>query len=199
MRSIVNPAPFVVDQSVSGSFVASFRLPAQAEEHPKPLILCWRLETLIVRSEDCAVPPPQVPDPPSTPTVCTTPPSVGVPPSSPAPLEPPPLPELEAAPELEDAPELAPPEVAPLPDPDELLEAPEVPELEPPELVPPPELALPDEEAAASLSDSGGLPFVELLLQPLAITARHARHPARAEWRRMLPPASSLFICVHDC
>ena len=93
MRSNVNPAPFVVDQSVSGSLVASLRLPPQAEEHPKPVILCWRLETSIVTSEGCAAPPPQVPEPPSTPTVGTWPASAGeVPPSDPSPPDPPGLP-----------------------------------------------------------------------------------------------------------
>jgi hypothetical protein len=32
---MVNPAPFVVDQRVSGSFVGSLRFPAHAEEQPK--------------------------------------------------------------------------------------------------------------------------------------------------------------------
>jgi hypothetical protein len=175
MRSIVNPAPFVVDQSVSGSFVGSFRLPPQAEEHPKPLILCWRLETLIVTSEDCAAPPLHVPDPPSTPTVCTAPPSVGdIPASSPAPPDPLPLPELDPAPEVE-----------PLLEPDEPLEPSGVPELDPPELGAPLELdALPEPEAAASLW--GEPPLVELLPQALAVRARHARHPFNAEWRRTL-------------
>jgi hypothetical protein len=136
MRSIVSPAPFVVDQSVSGSFAASLRLPAHAEEHPKPVIRCWRLGTLIVTSEDCAVPPPHVPDPPSTPTVCTALPSVGdIPASSPAPLNPPPVPELEPAPELDGL-----PGVEPLLEPAEPLELEEVPELDPLELDPLPEL-----------------------------------------------------------
>jgi hypothetical protein len=176
MRSIVNPAPFVVDQSVSGSFVGSLRLPAQAEEHPKPLILCWRLETLIVTSEDCAAPPPHVPDPPSTPTVCTAPPSVGE--TGPTPLDPLPLPELEPAPEVDEPPEV-PPEVEPLLEPDEPLEPSGVPELDPLELG-----ALPEPEAAASLW--GELPLVELLPHALAMRARHARHPISAEWRRTL-------------
>jgi hypothetical protein len=175
MRSIVNPAPFVVDQSVSGSFVGSFRLPPQAEEHPKPLILCWRLETLIVTSEDCAAPPLHVPDPPSTPTVCTAPPSVGdIPASSPAPPDPLPLPELDPAPEVDE-----PPEVEPLLEPDEPLEPSGVPELDPLELD-----ALPEPGAAASLW--GELPLVELLPHALAMRARHARHPVSAEWRRTL-------------
>src|SRR5579862_308109 len=102
MRSIVNPAPFVVDQSVSGSFAGSLRLPPHAEEHPKPVILCWRLETLIVTSEACAAPPLHVPDPPSTPTVCTRPASVGgMPPSDSSPPDPLPIPELDPAPELD--------------------------------------------------------------------------------------------------
>src|SRR5579863_5172390 len=153
MRSIVKPAPVVVDQSVSGSFVGSLRLPPQAEEHPKPVILCWRLEVLIVMSDDCAAPPPHVPDPPSTPTVCTTPPSFcEVPPSGPAPLDPLPLP-LDPAPELDEAPEVEPPL-----DPDEPREPPDAPELEPPELVTLPELdGLPEEEAAASLSGEPSL------------------------------------------
>src|SRR5271166_4209570 len=126
MRSIVSPAPFVVDQSVSGSFAGSLRLPPHAEEHPKPVIRCSRLETLMVTSDGCAAPPPHVPDPPSTPTVCTAPPSVGgIPESSPAPLDPPPSPELEPAPELD-----GPPDVEPL------LELEEAPELDPLELDP---------------------------------------------------------------
>ena len=179
MRSIVNPAPFVVDQSVSGSFVGSLRLPAQADEHPKPRILCWRLETLIVTSEDCAAPPLQVPDPPSTPTVCTRPPpSVGgMPPSDSTPPDPLPSPELDPAPELDEPPAIEPPL-----DPDE-LEPSDVPELEPLELWTPPELdALPEPEAAAPLW--GELPLVESLPHALAITANHARHPVSAEWRR---------------
>jgi hypothetical protein len=164
MRSIVNPAPFVVDQSVSGSFVGSFRLPPQAEEHPKPLILCWRLETLIVTSEDCAAPPLHVPDPPSTPTVCTAPPSVGdIPASSPAPPDPLPLPELDGPPELE-----------PLLDPDDPIEPEEVPELDPLELE-----TLPESEAPTS--PCGELPAEELLPHALAITTRHTRHPVIAE------------------
>jgi hypothetical protein len=181
MRSIVNPAPFVVDQSVSGSFVGSLRLPAQADEHPKPLILCWRLETLIVTSEDCAAPPPHVPDPPSTPTVCTVPPSAGeIPPSdgvTPSPLL---LPELDPAPELDEA-----PTVEPLLEPEDPLEPSEVPELAPLELGEPPELdALPELEDAVPLW--GELPVVELLPHALTITARHARDPVSAEWRRPL-------------
>jgi hypothetical protein len=120
MRSIVSPAPFVVDHSVSGSFVGSLRFPAQAEEHPKPVIFCWRLETSIVTSEDCAAPPPHVPDPPSTPTVCTEPPSDDdIPPSSPVPLDWL-LPALDVAPEL-----------VPLPEWDAPLELVELPELDP--------------------------------------------------------------------
>src|SRR5271166_4633808 len=156
MRSIVSPAPFVVDQSVSGSFVGSLRLPPQAEEHPKPLILCWRVDVLIVTSEDCAAPPAQVPDPPSTPTVCTTPPSLcEIPPSSPAPLDAPPLPELPA-PELD-----GPPEVEPLLEPDEPTEPEDVPELDPLELDPLPELEIPPESEAPT-SPCGELPAVEL-------------------------------------
>jgi hypothetical protein len=182
MRSIVSPAPFVVDQSASGSFVGSLRLPPHAEEHPKPVILCWRLATLIVTSDDCAAPPPHVPDPPSTPTVCTAPPSVGdIPASSPAPLEPPPLPELEPAPELDEPPELepapeldGPPEVEPLPD--KPNEPEEVPALEPlePDLLP--ELAtLPDPDAPISPCDE--FPAVGLSPHAPAITTRHTRHP----------------------
>jgi hypothetical protein len=178
MRSIVNPAPFVVDQSVSGSFVASLRLPAQAEEHPKPRIFCWRPVMLIVTSEDCAAPPPHVPDPPSTPTVCTTPPSVGeIPPSGPPPLDPLPLPELDPAPELDE-----PPEVEPVLEPDEPLEAPYVPELEPLEFGEPPELdALPEPEPEAAASRWSEVSLAELLLHALAITAKLARHAVRAE------------------
>jgi hypothetical protein len=174
MRSIVNPAPFVVDQSVSGSFVGSLRLPPHAEEHPKPVILCWRLETSIVTSEDWAAPPPHVPDPPSTPTVCTAPPSVGdIPASSPAPLDPPPLPELEPAPELD-----GPPEVEPLLEPDEPIEPEEVSELDPLEPDPLPELkTLPESEA--STSPCGELP--ELLPHAPAIATRNTRHPVIAE------------------
>jgi hypothetical protein len=181
MRSIVNPAPFVVDQSVSGSFVGSFRLPPQAEEHPKPLILCWRLETLIVTSEDCAAPPLHVPDPPSTPTVCTAPPSVGdIPASSPAPPDPPPLPELDG-----------PPEVEPLLEPDEPIEPEEVPELDPLELEPLPELeTLPESEAPTS--PCGELPAVELLPHAPAITTRHTRHPVIAERGRTPVEAVSM-------
>jgi hypothetical protein len=175
MRSIVNPAPFVVDQSVSGSFVGSLRLPPHAEEHPKPLILCWRLEALIVTSEDCAAPPPHVPDPPSTPTVCTAPPSVvGIPPSGPIPPEPLPLPELDPAPELD-----APPEVEPPLEPFEPIEPEEFPELDPLELDPLPELVtLPESEAPTS--PGGELPAVELLLHAPAI-ATSTRHPVIAE------------------
>ena len=36
------------------------KLPAQAEDTPKPVMCCWRLETSIEMSDDCAVPPPQV-------------------------------------------------------------------------------------------------------------------------------------------
>jgi hypothetical protein len=192
MRSIVNPAPLVVDQSVSGSFVGSLRLPPQAEEHPKPRILCWTLEVLTVTSEDCADPPAHVPDPPSTPTVCTPPPSFGeVPPSGPTPLDPLPLP-LDPAPELDE-----PPEVDPLLEPDEPLEPPDVLELEPLELLPPPELdALPDEEAAASLSGEPSL--VELVLPHApAVAARHARHAFNAEWRRT--PLVTLFMSIPPC
>jgi len=187
MRSIVSPAPFVVDQSVSGSFVGSLRLPPQAEEHPKPVILCWRVEVLIVTSEDCAAPPAQVPDPPSTPTVCTTPPSLcEIPPSGPTPLDPPPLP-LDPAPELDE-----PPEVEPLLEPDDPLEPPDVPELEPLELVVLPELdALPEEEAAASLSGEPSL--VELLPHAPAITTRQTRHPVIAERGRTPVLAVSMF------
>jgi hypothetical protein len=188
MRSIVKPAPFVVDQSMVGSFAGSLRLPPQAEEHPKPLIRCWRLEVLIVTSDDCAAPPPHVPDPPSTPTVCTSPPSpCEVPPSDPASLDPVPLP-LDAPPELDEAPEVEPPL-----EPDEPPELPDVPELEPPELVEPELDALPEEEAAASLS--GELSLVELLPQAAAIAARQARHP-RAERRRTLPVIFFASICV---
>jgi hypothetical protein len=171
MRSIVSPAPFVVDQRVSGSFVGSLRLPPHADEHPKPVILCWRLEVSIVTSEDCAAPPAHVPEPPSTPTVCTTPPSVGdVPASRPAPLDPASLPELEPAPELDE-----PPEVEPLPEPDEPLELEVVPELDPlPELE-----ALPESEAPTSPGVE--LPAVESLPHAPAVTTRHTRHPVIAE------------------
>jgi hypothetical protein len=146
---------------------------------------------LIVTSEGCAAPPAQVPDPPSTPTVCTTPPSLWVvPPSGPTPLDPLPFP-LDPAPELDE-----PPEVEPLLEPDELL-PPDVPELEPLELVTLPELdALPEEEAAASLSGEPSL--VELLPHALAIAARHTRHPVSAEWRRTLLVNLSVSICVPD-
>src|SRR5579864_8022469 len=93
-----NPAPVVVDQSVSGSLAALLRVLPQAEEFPHPVILCWRLEISTVTSDDCAAPPLHVPDPPSTPTVCTGPPSAGdVPASSPTPLT---LPELASRLEL---------------------------------------------------------------------------------------------------
>lgn len=36
------------------------KLPSQAEDTPKPVMGCSRLDTLIWTSEDCAVPPPQV-------------------------------------------------------------------------------------------------------------------------------------------
>jgi len=136
---------------------------------------------LIVTSEDCAAPPPHVPDPPSTPTVCTTPPSVGeIPPSGLPPLDPLPLPELDPAPELDE-----PPEVEPVLEPDEPLEASYGPEIEPLEFGEPPELdALPEPEAAASLWSEVSL--AELLLHALAITPKHARHAVRAEWRRTL-------------
>jgi hypothetical protein len=141
---------------------------------------------LIVTSEACAAPPAQVPDPPSTPTVCTTPPSLcDIPPSGPPPLDPLPLP-LDPAPELDE-----PPEVEPLLEPDDTLEPPDVPELEPLELV-----ALPEEEAAASLS--GELSLVELLPHALAIAARHARHPVSAEWRRTLVATLSCVLLVHE-
>jgi hypothetical protein len=187
MRSIVNPAPFVVDQSVSGSFVGSLRLPPQAEEHPKPRILCSRLATLIVTSEDCAAPPPHVPDPPSTPTVCTAPPSVAdIPASSPAPLDPPSLPELEPAPELDE-----PPAVEPLLEPDEPIEPEEVPELDPLELDPLPELeTLPESEAPTS--PCGELPAVELLPHAPPITTRHTRHPVIAARGRTSVEAVSM-------
>ena len=138
---------------------------------PKPLILCWRLETSIVTSEDCAAPPPHVPDPPSTPTVCTMPPSVGDIPasSSPAPLDPPSLPEVEPAPELDE-----PPEVDPLLEPDEPLEPEEIPELVPLELD-----MLPESEPPTS--PCGELPVVESLPHAPAVTTRHTRHPVIAE------------------
>lgn len=186
MRSIVNPAPVVVDQSVAGSFAGLLRLPAQAEEHPKPVILCWRLEMSIVISEDCAAPPPHVPDPPSTPTVCTVPPSAReMPPSSPPPLDPLSLPDLDAASELAASRELDPLELEPLPDPDEPLELAELPELDPLELATPPELDPPAEpETAASFVVQ--LPVVELLPHAPATTARHARHPFNATHGRTL-------------
>jgi hypothetical protein len=191
MRSIVNPAPFVVDQSVSGSFVGSLRLPPHAEEHPKPLILCWRVEVAIVTSDDCAPPPPHVPDPPSTPTVCTTPPSFcEIPLSGPTPLDPLPLP-LAPPPELDEA-----PEVAPLAGPDGPPEPPDVSEPEPLELETLPELDGLPEEVAASLSDE--LSLVELPPHALAIAARHARHPVSAEWRRTRLAIFSVCICVPD-
>jgi hypothetical protein len=167
--------------------VASLRLPAQADEHPKPLILCWRLETLIVTSEDCAAPPPHPPDPPSTPTVCTAPPSVDdIPASSPGPLNPPPLPELEPAPELDGA-----PEVEPLFEPDEPIELEEVPELDPLELDPLPELeTLPESEAPAS--PCGELPAVELLPHAPAVTTKHTRHPVIAQRGRTPVEAASM-------
>ena len=59
------------------------------------------------------------------------------------------------------------------------LEPPDTPELEPLELD-----ALPEEEAAASLS--GGLSPVSLLPHAMAIAARHARNPVAAERRRTL-------------
>jgi hypothetical protein len=120
------------------------------------------------------------------PTVCTRPPSFcEIPPSGPTPLDPLPLP-LDPAPEVE-----------PLLEPDEPLEPPDVPELEPLELVTLPELdALPEEEAAASLSDE--LSLVELLPHALAIAARHARYLVSAEWRRTLPVTLLVSICVPD-
>jgi len=134
-----------------------------------------------VTSEDCAAPPAQVPEPPSTPTVCTTPPSLcEIPASGPTPLDPPPLP-LDPAPELDE-----PPEVELLLEPDDPLEPPDVPELEPLELV-----ALPDEEAAASLSGEPSL--VELPPHAPAITTRHTRHPVIAERGRTPVLAVSMF------
>jgi hypothetical protein len=146
------------------------------------VILCWRLETLMVTSEDCAAPPPHVPDPPSTPTVCTAPPSVGdIPASSPGPLDPPPPPEPEPEPELD-----GPPEVEPLP-----LELEEVPELEPLEPDPLPELdALPESEAPTS--PCGELPAVELLAHAPATTTRHTRPPVIANRGRTAVEAVSM-------
>ena len=124
----------------------------------------------MVTSEDCAAPPPHVPDPPSTPTVCTTPASVGdIPASSPAPLGPPSLPELEPAPELDE-----PPEVDPLLEPDEPLEPEELPEIVPLELD-----MLPESEPPTS--PCGELPVVESLPHAPAVTTRHTRHPVIAE------------------
>ncbi len=62
MRSNVKPAPVVVDQRYAGS-VALAKLPAQAEETPKPVMCCCRLDSLTVTSDACAVPPPHVPLP----------------------------------------------------------------------------------------------------------------------------------------
>lgn len=154
-------------------------MPPQAVEQPKPVILCWRLETLTVTSEDCAAPPPHVPDPPSTPTVCTAPPSVGEIPPSGSPLDPLPLPELDPASELD-----GPPEVEL--EPDEPLEPSDAPELD----------ALPEPEAAASLW--AGPSLVELLPHALAITARHARHPVSAEWRRTLRVTLSMSMIMKN-
>jgi hypothetical protein len=135
----------------------------------------------IVTSEDCAAPPAQVPEPPSTPTVCTTPPSLcEIPPSGRTPLDPPPLP-LDPTPELDE-----PPKVEPLLEPDDPLEPPDVPELEPLELV-----ALPEEEAAASLSGEPSL--VELLPHAPAIATRHTSHPVIAERGRTPVLAISMF------
>jgi hypothetical protein len=59
MRSNVKPAPVVVDHKYSGSD-AFAKLPTQAEDTPKPVMCCSRLETSMETSDDCAVPPPQV-------------------------------------------------------------------------------------------------------------------------------------------
>jgi hypothetical protein len=101
-------------------------------------------------------------------------------------------PELPLDPELE--PSLAPEslvEADPLLEPEsvempelDVEPPPEVPELDPPPPLELPELdALPEEDAAASLS--GELSLVELLLpHALAIAARPARHPLSAQHRR---------------
>jgi hypothetical protein len=156
---------------------------------------------LIVRSEDCAAPPPHVPDPPSTPTVCTVPPSVA-PPSSPEVLDPLEFAELDVA--LELAPRL---DVEPfeLPEPDEAGVVAEVPELNPPEVdacaVDPPldvdplakvdaaELdPLMDPETGATPVDE--VPVAALLPHAPTTTARQARPPVSVRWGRTL---SALF------
>ncbi|MGH7436751.1 MAG: hypothetical protein ACRENE_13845, partial [Polyangiaceae bacterium] len=78
----------------------------------------------------------------------------------------------------------------------DMASPPGLPELDPPPVLEPPELdALPEVAAAASIS--GKRSFVELLPQALAIAARSARHPVRAEWRRTLLLTLAVFICVH--
>src|SRR5579884_2094285 len=164
MRSKDNPAPFVVDQRVSGSFAGSLRLPAQAEEHPKPVIFCWSFETSTITSDDWAVPPPQTPLPG---LVSDAEPLLE--PASLAEL----LPELPLEPEPPLEPDV-PPEPAPLPDaelplepallPPERFDAdpdegPELPEpLPDPELAPVPEKPEPDPDVEPEDASGPELP-----------------------------------------